>query len=77
MFLVGLHLFFLPAAWLVNKGGGWAGACSQPGPPLAHGAVLVSGLRAGGARDGLHGGRQGAEEAGDEGESQAAPGAEH
>ena len=50
-----------------------------PPPPtlLADGAVLLSGLGAGGAGDGLDGRRQGAEEARDEGEAQAAPRAEH
>ena len=48
----------------------------QPAP-LAHRAVLLAGLGAGGAGEGLHGGRQRAEEAGDEREAQAAPGAEH
>lgn len=44
---------------------------------LADGAVLLSGLGAGGSGDRLHGGSQGAEEAGDEGEAEAPPGAEH
>lgn len=46
-------------------------------PPLADGAVLLSGLGAGGSGYGLHRGGQGAEEASDEGEAETAPGAEH
>lgn len=44
---------------------------------LADGAVLLSGLGAGGSGDGLHGGGQGAEEASDEGEAQTPPSTEH
>lgn len=44
---------------------------------LADGAVLLSGLGAGGSWDGLDGGGQGAEEASDESEAEAPPGAEH
>lgn len=44
---------------------------------LAHGAVLLSGLGAGGSGDGLHRGSQCAEEAGDKGEAEAPPGTEH
>lgn len=50
---------------------------SFPGPALAHGAVLLSRFGAGGPRYGLHGGRQCAEETGDEGQAQTPPGAEH
>ena len=46
-------------------------------PALADGAVLLSGLGAGGSGYGLNGGSQGAEEASDEGEAEASPGAEH
>lgn len=44
---------------------------------LADGAVLLTRLGAGRSGYGLDGGSQGAEEAGDEGEAQAAPGTEH
>lgn len=44
---------------------------------LTHGAVFLAGFGARGARDRLYGGRQRAEEAGDEGQAQTAPGAEH
>ncbi len=47
------------------------------GRPLTHGAVFLAGFGARGARDRLYGGRQRAEEAGDEGQAQTAPGAEH
>lgn len=46
-------------------------------PALADGPVLLPGLGAGGSRYRLNGGSQGAEEARDEGEAQASPGAEH
>lgn len=45
--------------------------------PLTHGAVFLAWFGARGARDWLYGGRQRAEEAGDEGQAQTAPGAEH
>lgn len=44
---------------------------------LTHGAVFLAGFGARGARDRLYRGRQRAEEAGDEGQAQTAPGAEH
>lgn len=46
-------------------------------PALADGAILLSGLGAGGSGYRLNGGSQGAEEAGDKGEAEASPGAEH
>lgn len=46
-------------------------------PALADGAILLSGLGAGGPGYRLDGGSQGAEEAGNEGEAEASPGAEH
>lgn len=58
-------------------------ACASVGPAtarlrlLANGAILLSGLGAGGSVDWLNGGSQGAEEARNEGEAQAAPRAEH
>lgn len=47
------------------------------GRPLTHGAVFLAGFGARGARDRLYGRRQRAEESGDEGQAQTAPGAEH
>lgn len=44
---------------------------------LADSAILLSRLGAGGSGYGLNGGSQGAEEAGDEGEAETSPGAEH
>lgn len=44
---------------------------------LTHSAVFLAGFGARGARDRLYGWRQRAEEAGDEGQAQTAPGAEH
>lgn len=44
---------------------------------LTHGAVFLAGFGARGARDRLYRGRQRAEEAGDQGQAQTAPGAEH
>lgn len=55
---------------------GFGSVFSRP-PALADGAVLLSGLGAGGSGYRLDGGSQGAEEAGDEGEAEAPPGAEH
>lgn len=46
-------------------------------PALADGAILLSGLGAGRSGYRLDGGSQGAEEAGDEGEAETSPGAEH
>lgn len=47
------------------------------GVSLTHGAVFLAWFRACRARDGLYGGRQRAEEASDEGQTQTAPSAEH
>lgn len=44
---------------------------------LANGAVLLSGLGAGGSMDRLNGGSQGTEEARNKGEAKAAPRTEH
>lgn len=46
-------------------------------PPLADGAVLLSGLGAGGSGYRLDRGSQGAEEASNKGEAETTPGAEH
>lgn len=53
------------------------GSAGLAQPALAHGAVLLSRFGAGRPRYWLNGGRESAEEAGDEREAEASPGAEH
>lgn len=67
----GTVLLFVVNLWVQSS---WV--FSQP-QALADGAVLLSGLGAGGSGYWLNGGSQGAEEAGDEGEAKASPCAEH
>jgi len=77
---VGGSLFFVLFCFVFCCCFGEWRVCVFPSPPdplLADGAVLLSAFGAGGARDGLHGRRQRAEEARDQREAQAAPRAEH